>query len=41
MIGIEKIDIEYNDTLASKYEQCHQAACLEYMNRQDIAKLHL
>jgi hypothetical protein len=31
-IAIDKIDIEYDDTIASDYEQCHKAACLGYVN---------
>jgi hypothetical protein len=31
-IATAKIDIKYDDTIASDYEQCQKAACLGYMN---------
>jgi hypothetical protein len=37
----EKIDIKYYDTIASAYEQCQKAACLGYVNPQDIANWQL
>jgi hypothetical protein len=37
----EKIDNEYDDTIASDYKQCQKAACLEYVNPQGIAKWYL
>jgi hypothetical protein len=37
-IATEKIDIEYDDTIASDYEQCQKAVCLGYVNPQGIAK---
>jgi hypothetical protein len=33
----EKIDIEYNNTIASDYEQCQKAASLGYVNPQGLA----
>jgi hypothetical protein len=40
-IPTEKIDIEYDNTTASDYEQCQKAACLGYVNPQGIAKWQL
>jgi hypothetical protein len=40
-IATEKIDIKYDDTIASDYEQCQKAACLGYVNPQGIAKWQL
>jgi hypothetical protein len=40
-IATETIDIEYNDTIASDYDQCQKAACLGYVNPQGIAKWQL
>jgi hypothetical protein len=40
-IATEKIDIEYDDTIASDYVQCQGAACLGYVNLQGIAKWQL
>jgi hypothetical protein len=40
-IATEKIDIEYDDTIASECEQCHKAVCLGYVNPQGIAKWQL
>jgi hypothetical protein len=37
-IATEKIDIKYDDTIASDYDQCQKAACLGYVNPQGIAK---
>ena len=37
----EKIDIEYDDTIASDYEQCQKAACLGYVSPQGVAKWQL
>jgi hypothetical protein len=31
---MEKIDIEYDDTIASDYEEYQKAACLGYVNPQ-------
>jgi hypothetical protein len=36
-IAMKDINIVYDDTIASDYEQCQKAACLEYVNSQDIA----
>jgi hypothetical protein len=38
---MEKIDIEYDDTIASDSEQCQIAACMGYVNPQGIAKWQL
>jgi hypothetical protein len=40
-IATANIDIEYDDALASDYEQCQNTACLEYGNPQGIAKWQL
>jgi hypothetical protein len=40
-IATEKIDIDYDDTIASDDEQCQKAACLGYVNPQGIAKWQL
>jgi hypothetical protein len=40
-IGMEKIDIKYDDTIASDYEQCQKAVYLRYVNPQGIAKWQL
>jgi hypothetical protein len=37
-IAIEKIDMEYNEIIASGYEQCQKVAYLGYVNPQGIAK---
>jgi hypothetical protein len=37
-MAAENLDIEYNDTIASDYEQCLKVACLGYVNPQGIAK---
>jgi hypothetical protein len=39
--GTAKIDIDYDDTLASDYEQCHQAVCLGYVKPQCMDKSQL
>jgi hypothetical protein len=40
-IALEKIDINYDDTIASDYEHCQKAGCLRYLNPQGIAKWQL
>jgi hypothetical protein len=40
-IAMKDINIVYDDTIASDYEQCQKAACLEYVNFQDIATWQL
>jgi hypothetical protein len=35
---MKKIDIEYDDTIASDYEQYQKAACLGYVHPQYIVK---
>jgi hypothetical protein len=37
-IAMEKIDIKYDDTIGSNYEQCQKAAYVGYVNPQGIAK---
>jgi hypothetical protein len=33
-LAIEKRDLEYNDTIASDYDQCEKPGCLGYVNSQ-------
>jgi hypothetical protein len=35
---MEKIDLVYDDNIASDYQQCQEAAYLGYVNHQAIAK---
>jgi hypothetical protein len=40
-IATKKIDIEYDDTIASNYNSYQKAACLGYVNPQGIARCQL
>jgi hypothetical protein len=40
-IAMEKIDIEYNETIAFDSEQSQKAVCVGYVNPQEIAKWQL
>jgi hypothetical protein len=37
-IATKKTDIEYDNTIASDYEQCQEAVCLGYVNLQGIPR---
>jgi hypothetical protein len=40
-MAMEKVDIVYDNIIASDYEQCLKPACLGYVNPQGIAKSQL